>query len=81
MCSCVLQHKETELFYGCNGMFNIVEMMLQMNSGNPYEISEMDPSLRKQIQECNLQVVNVTAPANYFHVLRHQVYYFELPLK
>ncbi|KAL6123744.1 hypothetical protein ACLB2K_076262 [Fragaria x ananassa] len=36
------------------------------------EIPEMDPILGKQIQECNWQVVNITTPANYFHVLRRQ---------
>ena len=45
----------------------------QMSDDNPYVIPEMDPTLRKQIQECNWQVVNVTTPANYFHVLRRQV--------
>lgn len=44
-----------------------------MSDDNPYVIPEMEPTLRKQIQECNLQVVNVTTPANYFHVLRRQV--------
>jgi len=39
----------------------------------PYTIPEMDPTLRKQIQECNWQIVNVTTPANFFHVLRRQV--------
>lgn len=47
--------------------------MLQMSDDNPFVIPEMDPTLRKQIQECNWQVVNVTTPANYFHVLRRQV--------
>ncbi|CAA6654909.1 unnamed protein product [Spirodela intermedia] len=32
------------------------------------------PTLRKQIQESNWQVVNVTTPANYFHVLRRQIH-------
>ncbi|RWW83690.1 hypothetical protein BHE74_00007794 [Ensete ventricosum] len=50
-----------------------VERFLQMSDDNPYIIPEMDPTLRKQIQECNWQVVNVTTPANYFHVLRRQV--------
>lgn len=45
----------------------------QMADDNPYVIPEMDPTLRKQIQECNLQIVNVTTPANFFHVLRRQV--------
>ncbi|KAI8539943.1 hypothetical protein RHMOL_Rhmol09G0222300 [Rhododendron molle] len=50
-----------------------LERFLQMSDDNPYVIPEMDPTLRKQIQECNWQVVNVTTPANYFHVLRRQV--------
>ena len=45
----------------------------QMSDDNPFVIPEMDATLRKQIQECNWQVVNVTTPANYFHVLRRQV--------
>ena len=48
-------------------------MFLQMSDDHPFVIPEMDPTLRKQIQECNWQVVNVTTPANYFHVLRRQV--------
>ncbi|CAA6661772.1 unnamed protein product [Spirodela intermedia] len=45
-----------------------------MSDDNPYVIPEMDPTMRKQIQECNWQVVNVTTPANYFHVLRRQIH-------
>lgn len=48
-------------------------VVLQMSDDDPNVIPEMDPTLRKQIQQCNLQVVNVTTPANYFHVLRRQV--------
>lgn len=44
-----------------------------MSDSDPFVVPEMDSSLRKQIQECNWQVVNVTTPANYFHVLRRQV--------
>jgi 2-oxoglutarate dehydrogenase E1 component len=44
-----------------------------MADDHPYIIPEMDPTLRKQIQECNWQIVNVTTPANFFHVLRRQV--------
>ncbi|KAK2991202.1 hypothetical protein RJ640_027174 [Escallonia rubra] len=51
-----------------------LERFLQMSDDNPYVIPEMDPTLRKQIQECNWQVVNVTTPANYFHVLRRQIH-------
>lgn len=47
--------------------------MMQMSDDSPYVVPEMDSTLRKQIQECNWQVVNVTTPANYFHVLRRQV--------
>jgi 2-oxoglutarate dehydrogenase complex dehydrogenase (E1) component-like enzyme len=47
-----------------------------MSDDNPFVIPEMDSTLRKQIQECNWQVVNVTTPANYFHVLRRQVCFF-----
>ncbi|KAF6159054.1 hypothetical protein GIB67_032671 [Kingdonia uniflora] len=50
-----------------------MERFLQMSDDNPFVILEMAPTLRKQIQECNWQVVNVTTPANYFHVLRHLV--------
>jgi 2-oxoglutarate dehydrogenase E1 component len=51
-----------------------LERFLQMSDDNPYVIPEMDPTLRKQIQQCNWQVVNVTTPANYFHVLRRQIH-------
>ncbi|RVX13636.1 2-oxoglutarate dehydrogenase, mitochondrial [Vitis vinifera] len=51
-----------------------LERFLQMSDDNPYVIPEMDPTLRKQIQECNWQIVNVTTPANYFHVLRRQIH-------
>uniref|UniRef100_A0A1D1YN04 2-oxoglutarate dehydrogenase, mitochondrial n=2 Tax=Anthurium amnicola TaxID=1678845 RepID=A0A1D1YN04_9ARAE len=51
-----------------------LERYLQMSDDNPYVIPEMEPTLRKQIQECNWQVVNVTTPANYFHVLRRQLH-------
>jgi 2-oxoglutarate dehydrogenase E1 component len=44
-----------------------------MSDINPYVVPEMEPTLKKQIQESNWQVVNVTKPANYFHVLRRQV--------
>jgi 2-oxoglutarate dehydrogenase E1 component len=44
-----------------------------MSDDYPFALPEMDPSLRRQIQEVNWQVVNVTTPANYFHVLRRQV--------
>eukprot|EP00850_Spirogloea_muscicola_P013952 SM000097S24805 [mRNA] locus=s97:353698:360574:- [translate_table: standard] len=51
-----------------------LERFLQMSDDNPQKIPEMDPTLRRQIQECNWQIVNVTTPANYFHVLRRQIH-------
>ncbi|KAE8682068.1 hypothetical protein F3Y22_tig00111276pilonHSYRG00189 [Hibiscus syriacus] len=51
-----------------------LERFLQMSVDHPFVIPEMDATLRKQIQECNWQVVNVTTPANYFHVLRRQIH-------
>ncbi|XP_058099090.1 uncharacterized protein LOC131243620 [Magnolia sinica] len=51
-----------------------LERFLQMSDDNPYVIPEMEPTQRKQIQECNWQVVNVTTPANYFHMLRRQIH-------
>lgn len=48
------------------------ECVVQMSDDNPYVIPEMEPTLRKQIQESNWQVVNVTTRANYFHVPRRQ---------
>ncbi|KAF7811343.1 2-oxoglutarate dehydrogenase, mitochondrial-like [Senna tora] len=51
-----------------------LERYLQMADDNPYVIPEMDSTLRKQIQECNWQVANVTTPANFFHLLRRQVH-------
>ncbi|XP_011024057.1 PREDICTED: 2-oxoglutarate dehydrogenase, mitochondrial-like [Populus euphratica] len=51
-----------------------LERFLQMSDDNPFVIPEMEPTFRKQIQECNWQIVNVTTPANYFHVLRRQIH-------
>ncbi|XP_071724155.1 uncharacterized protein [Rutidosis leptorrhynchoides] len=51
-----------------------LERFLQMSDDNPFVIPEMEPTLRKQIQTSNWQVVNVTTPANYFHVLRRQLH-------
>ncbi|CAN1148790.1 2-oxoglutarate dehydrogenase, mitochondrial [Linum perenne] len=51
-----------------------LERFLMMSDGYPYVIPEMEPTLRKQIQQCNWQVVNATTPANYFHLLRRQIH-------
>ncbi|KAI4351093.1 hypothetical protein L6164_005479 [Bauhinia variegata] len=51
-----------------------LERFLQMSNENPFVIPDMDPNVTKQIQECNWQVVNITTPANYFHVLLRQIH-------
>jgi 2-oxoglutarate dehydrogenase E1 component len=51
-----------------------LERFLQLSDSDPFVIPEMDPTERRQIQQSNIQVVNVTTPANYFHVLRRQVH-------
>lgn len=57
-----------------------LERFLQMSDENPFVMPAMDESqwftgghLGTQVQSANWQVVNVTTPANYFHVLRRQV--------
>ncbi|MED6187726.1 hypothetical protein PIB30_079194 [Stylosanthes scabra] len=50
------------------------DLNTQMSNENPFVIPEMNPKVTKQIQECNWQVVNITTPANYFHVLRRQIH-------
>jgi 2-oxoglutarate dehydrogenase complex dehydrogenase (E1) component-like enzyme len=34
---------------------------------------KLEDGKSRQIQDCNLQVVNCTTPANYFHALRRQI--------
>lgn len=40
----------------------------------PQVYPEMSRDARKQIQQCNIQVLNCSTPANYFHALRRQVH-------
>jgi 2-oxoglutarate dehydrogenase E1 component len=55
---------------------------------DPYEVPAIDEQqwftgghLGSQIQSTNMQVVNATTPANYFHVLRRQIHrQFRKPL-
>jgi 2-oxoglutarate dehydrogenase E1 component len=55
---------------------------------DPYKLPDMDMGdflsgahLRKQTQQTNWQITNVTTPANYFHLLRRQVHrQFRKPL-
>jgi 2-oxoglutarate dehydrogenase E1 component len=65
-----------------------LERFLQMSDESPYVLPPIDEKewftgshLGTQTQRANWQVVNVTTPANYFHVLRRQVHrQFRKPL-
>ena len=47
-----------------------LERFLQCSDEDPQTI----PPTNRQLQLCNWQVANVTTPANYFHLLRRQVW-------
>ncbi|CAO3575888.1 unnamed protein product [Absidia cylindrospora] len=49
-----------------------IERYLQLCDEHPY-IFPSETSLQRQIQDCNMQVVYPTTPAQYFHVLRRQI--------
>lgn len=51
-----------------------VERFLQMVDEDPHFVPKMAFDERMQIQRCNLQVVNCTTPASYFHCLRRQIH-------
>ena len=51
-----------------------LERFLQLCSDDESVYPEMDHFARTQIQNCNWQVAYPTTPANYFHLLRRQVY-------
>ncbi|EGD77803.1 2-oxoglutarate dehydrogenase [Salpingoeca rosetta] len=51
-----------------------LERFLQLSNEDESEYPPMARDARKQIQLCNIQVLNCTTPANYFHALRRQVY-------
>eukprot|EP00744_Colponema_vietnamica_P000754 GILI01001312.1.p1 GENE.GILI01001312.1~~GILI01001312.1.p1 ORF type:complete len:813 (+),score=284.09 GILI01001312.1:272-2440(+) len=51
-----------------------LERYLQLSDEDPHVFPVMERSMRKQIQQHNIQVVNCTTPANYFHVLRRQIH-------
>jgi len=54
-----------------------LERFLQCSDEDPQTI----PPTNRQLQLCNWQVANVTTPANYFHLLRRQMYrQFRKPL-
>lgn len=51
-----------------------IERFLQMVDDQENVVPPMAEDVRKQIQHSNMQVANVTTPANYFHLLRRQVH-------
>jgi len=50
------------------------ERFLQLVDDDEDHIPEMEDGKRAQIQKANIQVVNCTTPANYYHVLRRQLH-------
>jgi len=51
-----------------------LERFLQMTDEDAFAIPDMEVDTRRQVQECNWQVCNITTPANYFHMLRRQLH-------
>lgn len=51
-----------------------IERFLQMVDDQENVVPPMAEELRMQIQHTNMQVANITTPANYFHALRRQVH-------
>mmetsp|Transcript_16692 Transcript_16692/g.47916 ORF Transcript_16692/g.47916 Transcript_16692/m.47916 type:complete len:1117 (-) Transcript_16692:59-3409(-) len=51
-----------------------VERFLQQVDEDPHHIPNLDRDERMQVQQCNMQIVNCSTPANYFHCLRRQIH-------
>lgn len=51
-----------------------IERFLQLCDDNPYVMVSTACEQSRQIQDCNIQVVQPSTPAQYFHVLRRQVH-------
>lgn len=51
-----------------------IERFLQMVDDQENVVPPMGDEVRMQIQHANMQVMNLTTPANYFHALRRQVH-------
>ncbi|KAJ9056447.1 2-oxoglutarate dehydrogenase E1 component [Entomophthora muscae] len=47
-----------------------IERFLQLIDEHPYKF----PNMERQHQDCNMQIVYCTTPANYFHALRRQIH-------
>ncbi|KAJ1908939.1 2-oxoglutarate dehydrogenase E1 component [Tieghemiomyces parasiticus] len=50
-----------------------IERYLQLTNDHP-DVYPSEEKLARQIQDCSMQVVYCSTPANFFHVLRRQVY-------
>ncbi|PKY24019.1 oxoglutarate dehydrogenase, E1 component [Rhizophagus irregularis] len=50
-----------------------LERFLQLCNDHPY-VYPPPEKMARQHQDCNVQIINVTTPANYFHVLRRQIH-------
>ncbi|KAJ1649988.1 2-oxoglutarate dehydrogenase E1 component [Dispira simplex] len=50
-----------------------IERYLQLTNDDPHHYPS-EEKLARQVQDCSMQVVYCSTPANYFHVLRRQVY-------
>jgi 2-oxoglutarate dehydrogenase E1 component len=51
-----------------------LERFLQQVDEDPHFVPPMAQDERMQIQKTNMQIVNCTTPANYFHCLRRQIH-------
>jgi 2-oxoglutarate dehydrogenase E1 component len=51
-----------------------LERFLQLCDDNPYVFPDLNPKRSRQVQDCNIQVVYPSTPANYFHALRRQIH-------
>lgn len=50
-----------------------MERFLELCDDHPFELPNLEEGKNRQIQDCNMQIVYATTPANYFHVLRRQI--------
>lgn len=51
-----------------------LERFLELCDDDPYKFPPVQPDVRRQIQDCNMQVLYCSTPANYFHALRRQIH-------
>jgi len=51
-----------------------LERFLQLSDSDPFKVPPVEESERKQLQQANWAIVNISTPANYFHALRRQIH-------